>query len=776
MPHKLWTVVLLSSPYSKLTYKVPDYFPTDNFLPGMRVIVPLGGGNSLRIAVLLHKEDFFSGKKLKTIFWPLEREPVLSECYLDLARDLSRRHLSSPGRVLASMLPRQLKEQPACLKVHSGNNKKFKIKEVFNDTELIEWCAFKWRAEEIDFPAFKPRDYAGILDTNVEPPWPLLPNAIKQREVMDYIWTNGACSKAAVVHNFGPGIYPVLRRLQEKKMLVPVEADNEPVGSEYVCSTPVLTRQKDDALNRIRTGLCSERPCCSALHGVTGSGKTRVYIELARETLAAGGNVLVLAPEVALARQLYLAMRTQINEYEIFLQHGGLTPSVRTEMFLRLARKKEPYLLVGTRSSLFMITTPPRLIVLDEEHDESFKQDSNMTYQAKEVAFYWIVQNSGLLLLGSATPDIKTYWATTQKNIELVSMPERVSGKKLPEIELVDLNVDPPAQGPLAGSVHQSLMEVLDRGEQAIIMHNRRGYSPLLYCQNCQEIARCPDCHVSLTYHKKRNALLCHYCGATASFPLVCRLCGYSSFIPLGEGTEKLEEYFRVHLNNIDVLRLDRDNVRKKGRLEEILSDFSEKKAQILVGTQMISKGHNFPGVTLVIVVDGDLGLNLPDYRATERVFQMLVQVAGRAGRGESPGKVLIQTNNPSHYCWQHIKRGDYDSFFVEEIRRRKKFSYPPFCRLGLVRCTFPWGWSKREQALKIFSELATQLAKKYNLRLLGPAPAPLHKLNGRERQQCLVKSGEWPDIRRFFHYIRHGMQNFKQCRVTLDLDPLNML
>lgn len=775
MTPELWTVVILSAPYSELTYAIPDQFPDGVFQAGMRVVIPLGAKDSFRTAITLEKRKDLPNGRLKRIVWPMDRVPVLSRDYLDLARDLSRRQADPLGRVLANMLPLLFKDRPDCLQTPDGT--KVRLRDLHADSRLRTELAKTWLEGDPCLPPAKSGQENRFLETAAEPPWDLLPNARKQREVMDYIWGRGNCSPAFLARIFGSGIYPVLKKLREKGMLVfaeqkpGVDESEEDALPEFVPS-----RQQEEALTQLGPRLKSPEAECSVLHGVTGSGKTLVYAELARKALDSGEDVLILAPEVALAKQLYSAFKSCLSGFEVFLHHGGMTPSARLRLFSRLAGSEAPRVLIGTRSSLFMITRAPKLIILDEEHDESFKQDTNLVYQAKEVAYFWIHRSQGLLVLGSATPDIKTYWAATREHIDLIRMPRRVSGKKLPSVELVDLNSDPPAEGPLAKSVHEALMHVLKRGEQAIIMHNRRGYSPILFCQNCQEIARCPNCHVSLTYHKKRDQLLCHYCGATASLPLICAHCGYSSFIPMGAGTEKLEEYFSTHLQDVRVLRLDRDSARKKGRMEEILSDFSRGEAGVLVGTQMISKGHNFPGVTLVIVVDGDLGLNLPDYRASERVFQMLVQVSGRSGRGDIPGRVLIQTANPNHYCWQYVQKGDYESFFTEELRRRERFGYPPFMRMGLVRCTFPWEWSKKDEVLKYFSRQAIRLARKYDLGLLGPAPAPMHKLSGRERHQCLVKSGQWPPIRSFFQELRQGMKNYKDCRVLLDLDPLNML
>jgi primosomal protein N' (replication factor Y) (superfamily II helicase) len=313
-------------------------------------------------------------------------------------------------------------------------------------------------------------------------------------------------------------------------------------------------------------------------------------------------------------------------------------------------------------------------------------------------------------------------------------------------------------------------------GEQVIILHNRRGYSPVLYCERCSEPVKCPHCQVSMTLHKRRELLLCHYCGYSLLFPLSCPGCKGNEFLPLGAGTERLEEFLRDDLpRGTRILRLDRDTSRRAGSMQETLAAFARQEAQILVGTQMLSKGHHFPGVTLVVVVDGDLGLNLPDYRATERSFQMLVQVAGRAGRGEKNGHVLIQTRNPGHYCWQFVRENDYEGFFTREIALRQAMAYPPFVKLALVRISMPLDQPEAE-LLSAFGSRMRTVCPAAGVRLLGPAPAPLSVLRGRKRFQCLLKANTWPAIRGVYVEMRKMLAKEKNVRISVDLDPMDML
>jgi primosomal protein N' (replication factor Y) len=326
------------------------------------------------------------------------------------------------------------------------------------------------------------------------------------------------------------------------------------------------------------------------------------------------------------------------------------------------------------------------------------------------------------------------------------------------------------------------LRETVQRGEQAIILLNRRGYAPVLYCLDCEKVLACPDCDLAYTFHRGRQRLVCHYCGRTEEFPIPCAACGGSSFLPLGAGSESLEEELAGLLPlETRVARLDRDSAARPGRAEDILADFASGGARVLAGTQMLSKGHHFPNVTLVIAADADMGRNLPDYRAAERTFQLLVQVAGRAGRGENPGRVLIQTRNPVDPFWDLVRRADYEGFYREELRRRERWLYPPFTKLGLVRVSFP---KDCEEGYRILAELGRVLRagaavagkEGREFRVLGPAPAALPLIGGRRRFHCLLKAPDWPAIRRLFAAARGCVPRGGEVRMSLDLDPVDML
>ena len=446
----------------------------------------------------------------------------------------------------------------------------------------------------------------------------------------------------------------------------------------------------------------------------------------------------------------------------------------REKTFRELAKRREPCLVVGTRSALFLPLPSLGAVVLDEEHDSSFKQDEGLTYQAKEVAWFRIAQAKGLLVLGSATPDLKTFYAVREAKIPMSMLPARVGGGTLPAIRLVDIRSVDCAESILAPETLSALKETVEQGDQAVILLNRRGYAPLMYCIDCGKVARCPHCDIGLTYHKGRERLVCHYCGYSVPFPSPCPSCKGLHFHPMGQGTERVEEYIGTLLPpGGRVLRLDRDSTRRPGRMEEILESFARQEAQVLVGTQMLSKGHHFPHVTLAVVADGDIGLNLPDYRAAERTFQLLVQSSGRAGRGGKPGQVIIQTRDVNHYCWQYVKNGDYEGFYEHEIALRRRRRYPPFINLALLRISYPMDWADGPTQLARITALLRSESK--GVTVLGPAPAPLPLLRGRRRFQCLLKAGDWQSIRALYGVLL-PLASPPNLRISLDIDPVNML
>lgn len=786
-------VALLSPPYTSLTYLYPEWLPPEAVCEGMRVAVPLGNG--LRIGVVLdtHVVPNISESLLKPLWWPLERTPLLSTSYLEMMHQLSVRQMEHVGRILGTVLPAGLRKSSDRLRIFgSGRPRTIRLRALrsmpvqelvqlgkqflHGQVEYLENCADAAEQE--------------ICSVATDPPWPVRPGAARQTEILEYLWEKGSASRKKLTDDLGTKTAVALRSLVERGLVVVCGGEVE-AGCEYTepekksgnsgMQKLQLNDAQQAALAGLRAAMFSNKGETALLFGVTGSGKTVVYLELARQCLEAGNSVILLAPEVALAIKLRNDALRFLPEFPLYFSHGYQLPKVRETMFRELAARAEKNtsacLVVGTRSALFLPVPRLKAIVLDEEHDSSFKQDEGLTYRAKEIAHYRIAQERGVLVLGSATPDIRTFYAARQKSVPMYVLERRVGGGELPELQLVDIRDQGPDDGILAPESAQALKEVVERQEQAVILLNRRGYAPLMYCLDCGATVKCPHCEIGLTYHKGRERLVCHYCGYTTSFPTPCSQCKSLNYLPMGEGTERLEETLSTLLPpGTGVLRLDRDTSRRPGSMEEILAAFGRGEAQVLVGTQMLSKGHHFPEVTLAIVADADLGLNLPDYRATERTFQLLLQSAGRAGRGEKPGRVLVQTRDIHHFCWEFVKKGDYIGFYERELALRQRRMYPPFVKLALVRFSFPVHFEQGPTLLSSFAKLLREKGKQFGVKVLGPAPAPIALLRGRKRYQCLLKADDWTALRRVYAEMVTQKTSGSEMRVSLDMDPVNMM
>jgi primosomal protein N' (replication factor Y) len=772
-----WDVAIVSAPFSTLTYELPGYFPASFWHAGLAAVVPMGRG--YRIGVLLGPSTLDHSRfRIRKVLWPACSRDCLDSGYIALLQDLALRQSQPPGRVLGNVLPRFLKEANP-LFLDNATGEEITVSGLARlDESVRRDLAARWIVGSMvrKYVAPKEEKYCYVVQ---DPPWPIRPNAMRQWDILHYLWDNRGAAWSQIRREVEGATTGILDALAAKGLVgirsTPYEP--EPPAPRESGETFPLSGEQQQSLETLLDLLDKPAPASCLVHGVTGSGKTRVYMELARACLNSGKRVLLLAPEVAIALQLFAEARGFFPDREVLLYHGYQSSRTRETTFARMAEDSEPLLVVGTRSALFLPGPDPGVIILDEEHDGSFKQDERLVYHAKEVGYYRVRRSNGLLVLGSATPDMKTFHAANEQDIGLVSMTRRIGTTTLPEIRLVDLKTSPAVDGPFAEVCRQELDRALAAGDQIIIMHNRRGYAPVLYCEDCGESAQCPHCRISLTYHKDVNRMVCHYCGFTRPFPMICDHCGGSIFQPVGAGTEKLEEFLCRSLpEGTGIARLDRDSSRRQGQMEQILEEFARGHQQVLVGTQMLSKGHHFPGVTLVVVVDGDLGLNLPDYRATERTFQLLVQVAGRAGRGEKPGTVLIQTRNPEHYCWGFVRNNDYIGFYTQEIERRRRFSYPPFVKLGLLRVSYPLDWADGNDRMHHVREVIHNQGIRLGLRILGPAPAPLQALRGRLRFQCLIKADTWPVIRQLFAAVDHHFGNDRHLRFTYDLDPVNML
>jgi primosomal protein N' (replication factor Y) len=538
-----------------------------------------------------------------------------------------------------------------------------------------------------------------------------------------------------------------------------------------------LNRAQTSALEAINDAVVARKFSVSLVHGVTGSGKTAVYLEAMQAVLASGRSAILLVPEIGLTPAMAANLHSVFGQ-EVAILHSALSGDERAEQWHRI-RRGEARIVVGTRSAVFAPVRDLALIVVDEEHDSSYKQEEMPRYHGRDVAVMRGKIAGAAVVLGSATPALESYFNAQSGKYALIEMSDRVEERPLPEVEIVDMRTEfheTRRDQVFSRKLSSEIRERLERGEQAMILLNRRGYSPVVLCRSCGETLQCKNCAIALTHHRRAHRLICHYCGHQEPVPAVCPKCGSEYIHFLGTGSEKLEDLLHGTFPMARIGRLDRDTVRSHGDFERVLGAFHAGELDLLAGTQMIAKGHDIHGVTLVGVVGADFALGFPDFRAAERTFQLLTQVAGRAGRGTAPGKVILQTYVPDHYAIQFAAKHDYLGFYQKELKYRGWMRYPPYSALAnvLVRS------EKLEDALKWSGVLGHWLEKNRvkGLRVLGPAAAPLVRLKREYRYHFLLKS----ESRERLNASLRGMlthasqQKVPRTNVVVDVDAVSLL
>ncbi|WP_028325123.1 replication restart helicase PriA [Desulfatirhabdium butyrativorans] len=518
------------------------------------------------------------------------------------------------------------------------------------------------------------------------------------------------------------------------------------------------------------------------LNGVTGSGKTEVYLHACRMAVAKNMDVLVLVPEIALISQIERAFRARFGN-RIAVIHSGLSEGKRFDEWHRILHK-EVHIVIGTRSAIFAPLERIGLIIVDEEHDTSFKQESGLRYHARDMAMVRAKLCNAVVLLGSATPSIQSFYNLSIGKLRQIRMQNRVEDRPLPAIEVVDLSVRRDTRGTerfITPELHQAMVETLDRGEQVLLFLNRRGFAALPVCAHCGLVLRCRNCDISLTYHQQEDTYRCHYCGYAIDGSSPCPACGSPKIKRLGIGTEKVEATVKGLFPAARLARMDRDAIRGKHTLLNLLKDLRNRKIDILIGTQMVTKGHDFPYITLVGILLADQSLHFPDFRAAERTFQIISQVAGRAGRGEQPGRVIVQTYTPRHFSVVSAIAGDYEGFYWKEISYRKRLSYPPFSSMAqmLVHSKDPRRAKDHAEALGQILHHNRTSAEMRQILVMGPIQAFVAKLINQHRWQLLLKSKNRRALHDFLErtmFENPGMFHPKQIGVAIDIDPVFMM
>ncbi len=533
-----------------------------------------------------------------------------------------------------------------------------------------------------------------------------------------------------------------------------------------------LTAPQQRALTECEIALKARRSEVFLVHGVTGSGKTELYLRAITSALQAGRGAICLVPEIALTPQILERFRQRFGD-AISVWHSRLTPKQRAQEWQRL-REGSSRIVVGTRSAVFAPVQSLGMIIVDEEHDDSYKQQDTPRYHARAVALERVRQAGAIAILGSATPAVESFYAAKQGRYRLLELPERVRGRPLPTVDIIDMREELMSRNraqPFSRKLQQALHRVCDQHEQAILLLNRRGFARVAQCGTCGEAMRCPHCAIPLIYHASSRQLHCHYCNTRQEAPELCPACrkGYLRF--KGAGTERIESELHRLFPGSAIGRMDTDATRGRTGHQRIYESLRDQQLHMVVGTQMVAKGHDFPQVTLVGVVSADTALNLPDFRAGERTFDLLTQVAGRAGRGDRPGRVLIQTFCPTHYAIQAASRHDYHAFYRQELIMRKRLKLPPFSQL--VELTVVGRSRERVQA--VAEALREALAKrkgKARITILGPAPHRIATMRGTTRWRVLLQAGSFSPMRQLVREVLGEGRRFQGLPVVVDVDP----
>ena len=701
---------------------------------GSRVRVPFGRRHAVGIVTGHAAHSSLATDRLRRVSELLDAEPLLDAALLELLRRTAEYYHHPLGEVIAAALPRLLRGGVSAAAVEQ-------------------------------YAALTPAG-AAVAGTG-EPR-----RAPRQRALLELLAADSGEASASRLDALEPGWRPAARGLQQRGWLKLAERlETGPAGppeSRAEASGPALTDAQAAAVAAI--GAAAHQFSCLVLEGATGSGKTEVYLCATAEALARGERVLVLVPEIGLTPQLIGRFRERFF-IPMALLHSGLSDGERLRAW-RMARSGEARIVMGTRSAVFAPVQGLGLIIIDEEHDASYKQhEGGCRYSARDLAVWRAQQLKVPVLLGSATPALETMHNLASGRYTRLLLPRRADQAAAPRIALIDLRAHAVHAG-IGGPVLQAIGRHLEEGGQVIVYLNRRGYAPTLLCTSCGWIAPCHSCDARLTVHQGANQLRCHYCGAQEALPERCARCGYA-VKPVGQGTERVAETLQAMFPTHALARLDRDVARAHTRVEAVMESVLSGAARILVGTQMVTKGHHFPGVTLVVVLNADHGLFSTDFRAAERLAQTIVQVAGRAGRAERAGEVLIQTEYPDHPLLQQLLAGGYEGFASGALAERAAAGWPPFSCLALLRASS----RAPAAALRFLAAARAQAGKPAQVRLLGPVEATMVRRAGRYHAQLLIESPERAPLHRFLHGFVAALETLPEARPVrwaLDVDPLD--
>lgn len=712
------------------SYRIPESL-VDSAQVGMRVNIPFGRRLTIGFILGIRKGQAGELKDLKEL---PDEEPILTPDLIALLRWAADYYCHPIGQVVRSALPASLGSEKSTVKI------------------LTE-------------PFYKP------LNQDIQT------RGKTQQEILRFIVQKKSAGLTLIREHFSAP-YAALKRLVEIGALDVSEREliRDPFLLEKLPVDQCLTlnNAQKTSVNDVIPSIIEKSFSGFLLHGVTGSGKTEVYLQVVDQCLLSGRQALILVPEISLTPQLVSRFRArfEVKGVRIAVLHSGLSSGERYDAWREILRN-QIQIVIGARSAIFAPLQNLGLIVVDEEHESSYKQGEGFRYNARDLALVRGQQQSCPVLLGSATPSFASYFRSEQGALTRLTLDKRVHAGDLPKVDLIDLK-EQVADGELSNVLIAAIQQSLEQNEQVLLLLNRRGFAPFLLCADCGESFYCPNCEITLTYHQQKRQLRCHYCDYSDAVPESCHKCHGLNIEPQGAGTERLEEELAELFPSAKIARMDRDTTSRKGAHQKIMTEMLARNIDILVGTQMIAKGHDFPGVGLVGVLAADSTLNYPDFRSGERSFSLFTQVAGRAGRASGGGKVYIQSYNPDHYALTCAAKQDYHDFYLQELPFRQELGYPPCGHL--VNLVFSGNNNPQVQtAAKQFGHYLSGIAK--TVEVLGPSPCPLARLRGKSRHQILLKAAARPELRRLLNRLDERIKQLpRQVTLHIDVDPIDML
>ncbi len=821
----MYAVVTFARPLKNLTYKIPKDFETA-VNRGMRVVAPLGRRLEVGWVLEVKEKTELNPRIIKSIKAVVDKSCLYTPEIIKLLSWASDYYITPPGYFFKAATPAGLSGTPEFMVTLSEGGRKYRenlklgkkptlaqrvlqsvpeeksidIKNLEKSSAVentLQKCYALEKEGYINLEQelkvredYLLRKHAVILNErhrhDVSEVMPELKRAKAQKMIVEYMQgREEPVTISDLTSNLNVSNGPVDELLKKKilsRRIIIIERDN--LYPEYIGalrSGPELTEEQNAAYEKIIGSVEHKEFKTYLLHGVTGSGKTEVYVKLCFDVIKRGKSALVLIPEISLTPQLFRRFQEFFGA-RLALLHSGLPAGERFEQWLKV-KKGEADVVLGTRSAVFAPISKPGIVIVDEEHDGSYKQDDTPRYNARDLAIMRAKMAGVPAVLGSATPSVETYFNAVNGKYELIEMTRRYGNQKMPDVRIIDMRKEFEESGfqqEVSYELDKAVKARLERGEQALVLINRRGYRSRLICKECGRIVLCKHCNVAMKFHKNTDNMVCHFCDFRKPVADNCEYCFGELIEFVGIGTQRIEEIFQKDFPKARVIRMDHDTTRAKGGHYDILELVKTGQADILVGTQMVAKGHDYPGITLVGVISAESILALPDFRHSEKTFQLLTQVAGRAGRGETPGEVVIQAFAPDHFSINYARTHDYKSFYSKEIFLREKMAYPPFTRMALVRFEGE-DRSKLYEKANRFKKLLQRHAEE-SILIRGPKSAPLSKLRGRFRLQLILRSPSGKGLNRTLRTINSLLEEkgndiaLSTGDYIVDIDPYNLM